>query len=266
MNLRRNWYYFLSIFKIILGFKNWFLTILFFISKDQPGGIVVQLRQPPIHMHVRSAMDIWSIKETFFDAFYTKIGSPVQNGWCVFDIGAGIGDFSIKAAYGKPDTQVFSFEPFSGSYTLLLENLKKNKIDNVQPYQKAVWHKDGKLRLDRSILEPLQMTSDEIAFPDSMRTIEEIDAVSLNLFCQQAHISKIDLLKLDCEGAEYPIILQSQPDIFKNIDRIVMEYHDMNEQKNHRHLVTYLEGQGYRVRQKQNFVHDNLGYLYAEKI
>lgn len=228
--------------------------------------MTVRLRQPPIQMHVRSAMDIWSIKETFFDAFYTKIGSPVQNGWTVVDIGAGIGDFSIKVAYGKPDTQVFAFEPFPGSFTLLLRNLEINKIDNVQPYQKAVWHKNGKLSLDRSILEPLQITSDEIAIYEPLRITEEIDAISLTMFCQQAQISKIELLKLDCEGAEYPIILQSPSEIFKIIDRIVMEYHDLNEQKNHRHLVTYLERLGYHVRHQQNFVHDYLGYLYAERL
>ena len=228
--------------------------------------MTIQLRQPPIQMQVRSAMDVWSIKETFFDAFYSKIGSPVQNGWCVIDIGAGIGDFSIKAAYGKPDTQVFAFEPFLDSYRLLLENLKINNIDNVQPFQKAVWHQAGKLSLDRSILEPLQITSDEINFHNPLPITEEIDAVSLLTFCKQVHISKIDLLKMDCEGAEYPIILQSSPEIFMIIDRIVMEYHDLNEQKNHRHLVPYLEGQGYQVRYQQNDVHDYLGYLYAEKL
>jgi FkbM family methyltransferase len=228
--------------------------------------MIVQLRKPPIHMHVRSAMDIWSIKETFFDAFYTKIGSPVQNGWFVVDIGAGIGDFSIKAAYGKPDTQVFAFEPFPDSHKLLLENLKINKIDNVKPFQKAVWHRDGKLSLDRSIMEPLQMTSDEINLPDPLLITEEVDAISLNTFCRQEYISKIDLLKLDCEGAEYPIILQSPPEIFMIIDRIVMEYHDLNEQKNHQHLIAYLEELGYKVQQQQNNVHDYLGYLYAEKV
>ncbi len=228
--------------------------------------MAIQLRQPPIQMQVRSAMDVWSIKETFFDAFYTKIGSPVQNGWCVIDIGAGIGDFSIKAAYGMSDIQVFAFEPFSSSYKLLLENLEINKIDNVQPFQKAVWHQDGKLSLDRSILEPLQITSNEINLHNPLPITEEIDAVSLITFCKQVHISKIDLLKMDCEGAEYPIILKSPPEIFKLIDRIVMEYHDLNEQKNHFQLVAYLEGQGYQVRQQQNYVHNYLGYLYAEKL
>jgi FkbM family methyltransferase len=37
---------------------------------------------------------------------------------------------------------------------------------------------------------------------------------------------KIDLLKLDCEEAEYHILMKSDVELLKRIDKIVLEYHD----------------------------------------
>ena len=62
--------------------------------------------------------------------------------------------------------------------------------------------------------------------------------------------------------SEYPILYQAPNEIFVKIERIVMEYHD-NAQGNHTQLRTYLQQQGYQVQITPNFVHSDLGYLYA---
>ncbi len=69
-------------------------------------------------------MDVWSVKETFVDRFYERYGAPVGEGWTVMDIGGGIGDFSIFAAYDKPSNQIYAFEPYPGSFTLLRRTWK----------------------------------------------------------------------------------------------------------------------------------------------
>ena len=58
---------------------------------------------------VRSAMDVWSVKETFVDQFYTRYGAPVEGGpW----ISAGIGDYSLYAAHGNRSGVIYAYEPF----------------------------------------------------------------------------------------------------------------------------------------------------------
>ena len=47
-------------------------------------------------------MDIWSIKETFIDRFYTKYGCELGKDWTIVDIGAAIGEFSLYAAVKTP--------------------------------------------------------------------------------------------------------------------------------------------------------------------
>ena len=72
-------------------------------------------------------------------------------------------------------------------------------------------------------------------------------------------------MKLDCEGAEYPILLTAPLTTLALIARIVMEYHDLDEEQNHRVLADYLRNLGYQVRLFSNPVHAEIGYLYAHR-
>lgn len=45
--------------------------------------------------------------------------------------------------------------------------------------------------------------------------------------------SVIDLLKLDCEGAEYAILMGASTESLARVQRIVMEYHDLDAEREH---------------------------------
>lgn len=258
-------YYSYSILEIILNIKNWLALTPLLLGKKSEGEHMVRLRQPPVRMLVRSGMDVWAVKETFLDAFYTKYGADIQNGWTVIDIGAAFGDFSIFAAYGNPQTIIYAFEPFPESYALLIKNLALNAIDNVIAFQEAVWCQDGELALDVVDGEPLKVVSKvaDAAMEKEDRVI--IEALTLKCFLDRQGLEKVDLLKLDVEGSEYEILMET-PSALSKIDRIIMEYHDdVDTEKNHKQLISFLEGNGYSVNWYQNIVHDEIGYLYAHR-
>ena len=73
-------------------------------------------------------------------------------------------------------------------------------------------------------------------------------------------------MKLDCEGAEYDILLAADSRTLKKIDRLVMETHDLGEGRNYRVLMSHLEKVGYRVQRVENQVHSDLGYLSATRV
>ena len=73
------------------------------------------------------------------------------------------------------------------------------------------------------------------------------------------------MLKLDCEGAEYNILFGAPDETLKRIRRIVMEYHDSLTSHTHRDLVKFLSEKGFHVQVTPNYVHDDLGYLYASR-
>ena len=263
--LRRVIYYSRSAWKILRHFTGW-LPVFFSISRNSDSKQrTIQLRKSNLQFIVRSAMDIWSIKETFLDEFYTNYGVPIQDGWTVVDIGAGIGDFSIYAAYGHPDAKIYAFDPFPGSHELLIRNLKLNSIENVTPLQRAFWHSDSELSLEGTFGEPLQISSRSTPSEGEPGSGKLVHAVALGTILDRFGIEKVDLIKLDCEGAEYDILLEAPTAVFGKIERITMEYHDLDSDQNNQTLIQFLKEKGYTVQKFENAVHDHLGYLFGSK-
>jgi FkbM family methyltransferase len=263
--IKRIGYYLYSVFEMVVHFKNWLTLWPVFLKKRLHEPREVRLRQPPVRLTIRGRMDLWSVKETFLDQFYTRYGVEVEDGWTVLDIGAGVGDFSIYAAYGKPHAVIYALEPFVESYQILVQNLTLNAIDNVLVYPHGLWQETGRISLNISGGEPLQIMSqglDETINLDDMGTVK---ALSLEDFLREIEIPQVDLMKMDCEGAEYEILLGASSQAMKRIDRLIMEYHDIGERRNHQVLVPFLKEMGYDVRRVKNLVHPDLGYLYATR-
>ena len=255
-------YYLLSIFRLLVGFQNPILLTKIFLNPKDPGVKTVRLRTSGLQFRVRGAMDVWSIKETFLDRFYEKYGFTIQPHWKILDIGAGIGDYTLYAAFMCPDSQIFSFEPYPQSFVLMQENLRLNKIPNVRAFEKAIGAVSGELVLDLTGGEPLQFQS----FMTQTAPIEKglsINALSLADAFAMLEIESCDLLKLDCEGAEYAILFDTPRPVLELVKHIVMEYHDNVVEYTHRDLTRFLNEQGFEVETFRNPVHSYLGYLRA---
>lgn len=259
---RKYSYYLLSIFKLLFGFSDPILIVKIFLNLAQPGIQVVRLRRRGLQFRVRGAMDVWSIKETFLDRFYEKFGFTIQPNWKIIDIGAGVGDYSLYAVATQPNSKIFSFEPFPESFALMQENLKLNTIKNVQVFEQAVGASSGELILDLTSGEPLQFQS----FLEDVANIKKslsVNSISLVDALARLEIESCDLLKMDCEGAEYPILFGAPDSALKHIQRIVMEYHDNLIEHNHKDLTHFLNDRGFQVETFPNPVHQHLGYLRA---
>lgn len=267
MPFRKYVYYFGSIFTLLAGMKPVTRVISLFLGAKPAANPVFELASSGLRFHTRSAMDVWALKETLLDHYYERYGFPVQDGWTVIDIGGGIGDFTTLAAYRRPASRVFAFEPTPSSYALLQENLKTNNITNVQAFPAAVWSKDGDIEIDMGVGEPVQFTSQEhngSGVVEARKVV--VPGYSLATVFEKCGITKCDLMKLDCEGAEYEILFTAPDTILQRIDRIVMEYHDNANSYTHADMDRFLTGKGYRVKVYPNAVHQYLGYLSASRV
>jgi FkbM family methyltransferase len=264
MPLRRYTYYLSSIFTLLAGFRNPLQIIQTFLVGNRRPGLIVQLRTSNLKFMVRGKMDIWSLKETLLDRFYERYGFVIREGWTVVDIGGGIGDYSIYAATSHANVRVLAFEPFPDSYRLLQENIKINQISNIESFSQAVSSRDGMMEFSSPSSDPLsiQTTSNPT---DIAGVSTSTRAVSLASIPARYNVERIDLLKLDCEGAEYDILIGSDPAVLEKIDRIVMEYHDGITGFTHTDLVNFLTEHGYQVNTWKNFAHDHIGYLRAHR-
>jgi FkbM family methyltransferase len=255
-------YYLGSIFKLLVGFHNPLFILKIFFFHPNGKQALVKLRSSKLVFYVRGVMDVWSIKETFIDRFYERFGSRIGSNWTIIDIGGGIGDFTLFAAVSCPNNRVLAFEPYAESYDMLLRNVNRNDIKNVEAYPLAVAGVSGVVNLDISGGEPLQVQS---VMETTTNYSFTVPSISLEDIFNQYHLSHCDLLKLDCEGGEYPILLNTPSSLFSRIKRIVMEYHKPLSSQQHLTLVDYLEKAGYEIQVTQNYVHHDLGYLYAFK-
>ena len=266
MPLNKYRYYLYSIWELLTGVQPWLPVSRAFIMGQPPSGFIIRLRQSGLKFKVRTLMDIWTVKETFLDRFYERYGTVIGNGWSVIDIGGGIGDFTIFVAAKHPNNVVYTFEPNPESVALMEANLQLNRLSNVKVYPEAVWSSGGEVLLDTTFSEPGGYASKNLdATYDPTQKPLIIASLSLQDVFDRTGLAHCNLLKIDCEGAEFPILLEAQAQVFDRIERIIMEYHETVTGNNHQILVEFLMRQGYAVKTYPNTVHEHLGYIYAAR-
>lgn len=123
----------------------------------------------------------------------------LQPGMTVVDVGANIGYYTLLAASCVGSSgRVYSFEPEPTNFSLLERNIRLNHATNITTAQKAISNTSGTITLftDRRLSGGHQIF-DTGAKESSM----SIEAVTLDAYFQNT-VPRIDLIKIDIEGAE----------------------------------------------------------------
>lgn len=163
-----------------------------------------------------------AISDVWLRRIYTPLRDEIQDGYTIIDIGAHIGSFSVFASTLAEDVKVYSYEPSEENYYFLTENIKLNRLKNVKAFRLAVSAGKDKVRL---YLDEKRSTYHSIATPG--RFYEEVNSVTLEDVLVENQIDSCDLLKMDCEGAEYEILSSTPKSILTRIRNISLEYHDV---------------------------------------
>ena len=156
---------------------------------------------------------------------------------------------------------IYSYEPDFQNYEKIIKNVEQNNIKNVKCFNSAVGKTNGKIHL-YSVENGDFGTSSSSTVRKSNRSVEVSCGTLENVFMVNK-IDCCDLLKLDCEGAEYQIIFDSPKNIFKKIKSIALEYHDDPKFKGE-DLVSYLKENGFYTILSSNKRDDRWGHIYAK--
>jgi FkbM family methyltransferase len=148
----------------------------------------------------------------------------------IFDIGANIGDVSLFMLRRFPKATVHSFEPCSGTYGRLLDNLRIAGYGNrVQPHRLGFYDQEmqGKLNISsfhgaNSMLELSEEYHEMNPHIVNLDT-EEIPLVRLDDFVMALGIKHIDLVKIDVEGVERQVLLGGRETFSTKVDMVLME-------------------------------------------
>ncbi len=254
-------YYLASIPTLIFQIRNWPAVIALFLGIPVSRPFVVRLRRG-CRFKVRTPMDVWIIKETCLDRDYERDQVLIEEGWTVLDIGAGFGDFSICVAREHPGAIVYAFEPLPESLALLEENLSLNGIQNVKRFPWAVAGRTGALLLRTATGRSGQHTTTGPGGKSIGEAIS-VSSVTLDQIFVELGLGRCDFLKIDCEGAEYEILLHAGEQTLRRIRHVAMEYHDGVTPYSHEDLIRLFEQNGFNVRTRPNPAHRELGFLFA---
>jgi len=148
----------------------------------------------------------------------------------IFDIGANIGDVSLYMLRRFTKAKVHSFEPCSGTYAQLLENLRiAGYADRAQPHRLGFYDQEvqGKLNISsfhgaNSMLDISEEYREMNPHVVNLAT-EEIPLVRLDDYVQSQGIKHIDLVKIDVEGVERQVLLGGRDTFTTKVDTVLME-------------------------------------------
>jgi len=91
----------------------------------------------------------------------------------------------------------------------------------------ALSAQDGTVKfLVEENLEASQVVSTPSVESRGGNKVVEVESLSLATLLQRFHLKKIDLLKLDIEGAEFPLLASVSSDLLSSISQITVEFHD----------------------------------------
>jgi len=172
------------------------------------------------------------IKENFVDEQYKNLDVKGKD---VVDIGANIGDSAIYFAL-KGARHVYAFEPYPYSYEIAKRNIKLNNLEDRVTLLNEGCGKTGFITI----------STDAKSYGGThLKVYREglkIKIDSLDEIVNQFKLNKA-VLKSDCEGCEYNIILTASDKALYAFDQIIMEYH-----YGYRNLVKRLRQAGFKVK------------------
>ena len=175
-----------------------------------PVSISLSKLKYPIHIRPNTA-DAGTVINNVIREEYGKFSPTKEPEWLI-DAGGYIGDTASYFLSRFPVLKAIVLEPNQLSYEMALHNLKPYGT-RATLLKKALWTSDGALHFGGS--------STGASVQD---TGIEIDGISIPTLLDKFSISRLDILKMDIEGAEKMIF--SKPDEWLHrVNLIIIEIH-----------------------------------------
>ncbi len=195
-----------------------------------------------IHTNGYDASGYGSIYEIIQMNEYTLNNFVGLKNKVLIDIGANTGVATIILAKQNPDSIVYAFEPFDSCVDLIKKNIESNGLKNVVLIKKGVTNKSGieTIYINEGVSGANTLYCDESGFSKECKVQKmEIETIDFNEFIKSKNIKEIELLKIDCEGAEYDILYNNTLLKSGKIKNIVGEFHDFKKYKDNKDYLNY---------------------------
>ena len=163
----------------------------------------------------------------------------------IWDIGAHVGSFGIRAADHPGEHRVFLFEPFPPVFAQLLANCHLNPHLTLTPLEYAVTNTCKKQ--DLFYLPSGNQGTASLMSREGQRI--SVEAVTVDYLVEEKNIPSPDILKIDAEDAEALIIEGMSRTLSKKPPKVIVfeGYTNWENAPSTRNAVEALRAEGYRV-------------------
>jgi len=139
---------------------------------------------------------------------------------CIIDGGAYTGLSTLFFARKYPKAKIIAVEPEPSNFAVLEQHTVS--YPTISRIQAGLWNKDAQLKIVDRGLGKWGFAVEEI--PDG--SAYDVCSVTLNSLLQQSGCDRIDILKLDIEGAEWELFSENFSAWLDKTDCIIIELHD----------------------------------------
>lgn len=181
----------------------------------------IELKTPtgPLEVNLPSFHDLRTVNEIFNREDY----GARKDIEVVVDLGANIGISALYFLTLNRRSRVYCYEPSPINLPRLERNLRAY-ADRVVIDPRAVSDVSGTFQFNA---EPVGRYGGLItdAYTEPVVNVIDVEVIEINAALESvlARESRIDVLKIDTEGTEIPIVKAIRPDLLERIDEIVLE-------------------------------------------
>jgi amino acid adenylation domain-containing protein/FkbM family methyltransferase len=255
----------------------------------------------PVYYINRGETD-FMYREIFEERSYLKHGITLEDGDCIFDVGANIGVFSLFARHCCRNARIYAFEPLPPLYRVLSLNTSlyggdvrtfnygigsadREVVFTYYPHASILSGSFADRQQETETVKAFMQKQEQEAAPagtgEQVKLTEEqynelladrLTAVSytcpvktLSQVIEENNVETIDLLKIDVEKAEIDVLEGIHPDHWPRIRQLVIEVHESGNHRRLDRVTRLLEGNGYTVAVEQEdlLAETRLYNLYA---
>ena len=183
------------------------------------------------------------LKESFsHDIFFSSVPEyqPTETD-VILDVGAHIGTFAVLAASKVPRGQVHAIEACHDTFDFLRMNAALNRTENLHVHHLALSGNHGVCTLYHAA-----ENWGHSVVRQQLASSETVESRTLQEFFEENGIARCNFVKFNCEGAEFPILLGSSPELLRRIDKMLVLYHNDLWTKNPKEeLIAHLQASGF---------------------
>ncbi|MEH2068925.1 MAG: amino acid adenylation domain-containing protein [Nostoc sp.] len=274
------------------------LQLLRFQNKSlSDEGLLYKLPNGMMIAHLNKNETEFVYKELWEEQTYLKHGITINEGDCIFDVGANIGLFTLFVGQICKDVSIYAFEPIPPVFDLLRTNAENYSLNvklfnlglssetksdtfTYYPQVSVISGRFADADQEREVIKSFLLKQQNIVENEAEISSQAIDELlterlqSQQFTCQLRTISdvmrehgveKIDLLKIDVEKSEQDVLSGIQQEDWQKIKQIVVEVHNINGRLEE--ITALLKKHGYDLTIEQDaLLEDTVLYnIYARR-